>query len=215
MINSIIDEINSYSKVLILGFGREGKSTYNFIRKYLKDKHLYISDGNEELLNNNKELSDDSDVTLILGKHYLDNLNDYDLIIKSPGINFKYVDYSSFEDKITSQVDLFLRHSICKTIGVTGTKGKSTTSSLINHVLSNYGLKTVFAGNIGIKKKKKIEEVDSDTIFVMELSCHQLKFVKASPNISILLNLYEEHLDLYKSYEDYIFAKLNIFKYQK
>ena len=215
MINSIIDEINSYSKVLILGFGREGKSTYNFIRKYLKDKHLYISDGNEELLNNNKELSDDSNITLILGKHYLDNLNDYDLIIKSPGINFKYVDYSSFEDKITSQVDLFLRHSICKTIGVTGTKGKSTTSSLINHVLSNYGLKTVFAGNIGIPLFEKIEEVDSDTIFVMELSCHQLKFVKASPNISILLNLYEEHLDLYKSYEDYIFAKLNIFKYQK
>ena len=215
MISSIIDEINSYSKVLILGFGREGKSTYNFIRKYLKDKHLYISDGNEELLNNNKELSDDSNITLILGKHYLDNLNDYDLIIKSPGINFKYVDYSSFEDKITSQVDLFLRHSICKTIGVTGTKGKSTTSSLINHVLSNYGLKTVFAGNIGIPLFEKIEEVDSDTIFVMELSCHQLKFVKASPNISILLNLYEEHLDLYKSYEDYIFAKLNIFKYQK
>lgn len=215
MINSIIDEINSYSKVLILGFGREGKSTYNFIRKYLKDKHLYISDGNEELLNNNKELSDDSNITLILGKHYLDNLNDYDLIIKSPGINFKYVDYSSFENKITSQVDLFLRHSICKTIGVTGTKGKSTTSSLINHVLSNYGLKTVFAGNIGIPLFEKIEEVDSDTIFVMELSCHQLKFVKASPNISILLNLYEEHLDLYKSYEDYIFAKLNIFKYQK
>ena len=215
MINSIINDINSYNKVLILGFGREGKSTYNLIRKYLPDKHLYIADGNSKLLEINPELNNDSNIDVILGESYLDNLNDYDLIIKSPGINFKFVDYSSFEDKITSQVDLFLRHSICKTIGVTGTKGKSTTSSLIYHVLSNMGLKTVFAGNIGIPVFEKLDEVDTDTVFVMELSCHQLKFVKSSPNISVLLNLYEEHLDLYKSYEDYIFAKLNIFKYQK
>lgn len=215
MINSIINEINSFDKVLILGFGREGKSTYNFIRKHLGDKHLYIADLNEELLEKNEELKNDNNITLILGKNYLDNLNDYDLIIKSPGINFKFVDYSSFEDKITSQIDLFLKHSICKTIGVTGTKGKSTTSSLIYHVISNMHEDTLFAGNIGIPVFEKIEEVNKDTIFVLELSCHQLKFVKASPNISILLNLYEEHLDLYKSYEDYIFAKLNIFKYQK
>lgn len=215
MINSIINDINSYNKVLILGYGREGKSTYNLIRKYLLDKHLYIADSNEQLIENNPELKNDNNIDVILGKNYLDNLNDYDLIIKSPGINFKYVDYSLFEGKITSQVDLFLRHSICKTIGVTGTKGKSTTSSLIYHVLSNMGLKTLFAGNIGIPVFEKLDEVDSDTLFVMELSCHQLKFVKSSPNISILLNLYEEHLDLYKSYEDYIFAKLNIFKYQK
>lgn len=215
MINSIIEEINSYNKVLILGFGREGKSTYNFIRKYLNDKLLYIADGNEKLLENNPELNLDKNITLILGDRYLDNLSSFDLIIKSPGVNFKFLDYTSIEEKITSQIDLFLRHSICKTIGVTGTKGKSTTSSLIYHVLFNMGLKTVFAGNIGIPVFEKIDEVDKDTIFVMELSCHQLKFVKSSPNISILLNLYEEHLDLYKSYEDYIEAKLNIFKYQK
>ena len=215
MINSIINEINSYNKVLILGYGREGKSTYNFIRKYLKDKHLFIADSNEGLFEKNEELKEDNNITLILGNNYLDNLNDYDLIIKSPGINFKYVDYSSFENKITSQIDLFLRYSICKTIGVTGTKGKSTTSSLIYHVISNIYPNTLFAGNIGIPVFEKIEEANEDTIFVLELSCHQLKFVKASPNISILLNLYEEHLDLYKSYEEYVNAKLNIFKYQK
>ena len=215
MINNIINEINSYEKVLILGYGREGKSTYNFIRKYLKDKHLFIADRNEDLVYNISKLKNDNNITLILGKNYLDNLNDYDLIIKSPGINFKYVDYEVFENKITSQIDLFLRFSICKTIGVTGTKGKSTTSSLLYHVISNMYPNTLFAGNIGIPVFEEIEKVDKDTIFVLELSCHQLKFVKSSPNISILLNLYEEHLDLYKSYEDYINAKLNIFKYQK
>jgi len=215
MINNIINEINSYDKVLILGYGREGKSTFKFIRKYLSDKHLYIADSNEKLVEANPELDSDDNITLILGSNCLDNLNDYDLIIKSPGINFKNIDYSSFEDKITSEIDLFLRFSNCKTIGVTGTKGKSTTSSLIYHVISNMYDNTLFAGNIGIPVFEKIEEVNENTIFVLELSCHQLKFVKASPNISVLLNLYEEHLDLYKSYEDYIFAKLNIFKYQK
>ena len=213
MINNIINEINSYNKVLILGYGREGKSTYNFIRKYLPDKHLFVADKND--LDSNPELKNDNNISLIMGDNYLNNLGDYDLIIKSPGINFKYVDYSLFEDKITSQIDLLLRYSICKTIGITGTKGKSTTSSLIYHVISNMYPNTLFAGNIGIPVFDKIEEVNKDTIFVLELSCHQLKFVKASPNISILINLYEEHLDLYKSYEDYIYAKLNIFKYQK
>lgn len=215
MINKIINEINSYQNVLILGFGREGKSTYNLIRKYLPEKHLTISDGNNNLLDNNLFLKDDSNLSFILGNTYLDNLDSFDLIIKSPGVNFKYVDYLSFENKITSQIDLFLRYSTCKTIGVTATKGKSTTSSLIYHVLKNMDKNVILAGNIGIPVFEEIDNIKDDTIFIIELSCHQLKFVKSSPNISILLNIYEEHLDLYKSYEDYIFAKLNIFKYQR
>ena len=214
MINKIINEINSYDKVLILGYGREGKSTYNLIRKYLKDKKLYIADVNKELLNINSELQSDENIELILGDNYLDYLDKYDLIIKSPGINFKNIDYSNITNKITSQIDLFLRYSTCKTIGVTGTKGKSTTSSLIYYILNNMGVKSLFGGNIGLPVFDMIDEVEEDTIFVMELSCHQLQFVKSSPNISVLLNIHEEHLDLYKSYEDYINAKLNIFKYQ-
>lgn len=215
MINKIIEEINSYDKVLILGFGREGKSTYNLIRKYLPDKKLVIGDGNEKLLENNSFLKEDKNIEFVLGKNYLDNLDNYDLIIKSPGVNFKFINYDNFENKITSQIDLFLRYSNCKTIGITGTKGKSTTSSLIYHILKGLNKNTILAGNIGIPVFDEIENITDDTIFVIELSCHQLKFVKSSPNISVLLNIFEEHLDLYKSYEDYALAKLNIFKYQK
>ena len=215
MINKIINEINNYDKVLILGFGREGKSTYNLIRKYLPSKKLVIADGNDKLLDNNNFLKEDLNLEFVLGANYLDNLDSYDLIIKSPGVNFKYIDYSSFEDKITSQIDLFLRYSDVKTIGVTGTKGKSTTSSLIYHVLKNMNVNTILGGNIGIPVFDELDNIKDDTIFVIELSCHQLKFVKSSPNISVLLNIFEEHLDLYKSYEDYMDAKLNIFKYQK
>ncbi len=214
MINKIIDEINKYEKVLILGFGREGKSTYKLIRKYLKNKSIYIADGNEKLLEINEELKQDSNVTLSLGKNYLDNLEEYDLIIKSPGVNFKYINYESFEKKITSQIDLFLRFSNILTIGITGTKGKSTTSSLIYYVLKNMNKNVILAGNIGIPVFDELDNIKKDTIMVIELSCHQLKFVNSSPNISVLLNIFEEHLDLYKSYLDYQKAKLNIFNYQ-
>lgn len=215
MINKVIEYVASFDKVLILGFGREGKSTYNLIRKYLKNKKLVIADSNEFLLENNAELKNDENLSFVLGKDYLDDLNSYDLIIKSPGINFKFIDYSLFEDKITSQIDLFLKYSTCKTIGITGTKGKSTTSSLIYHVLKNMNKDVILAGNIGIPVFEELDNIKDDTIFVIELSCHQLKFVNSSPNISVLLNIYEEHLDLYKSYLDYKLAKLNIFKYQK
>lgn len=215
MIDNIINDINGKEKVLILGFGREGKSTYSLIRKYLKDKKLTIGDANKELINNNPELKEDHNLAFVLGDSYLDDLDSYDLIIKSPGVNFKHVNYDGFKDKITSQIDLFLKHANCLTIGVTGTKGKSTTSSLIYYVLKNMNKRTVLLGNIGIPVFDEIENITKDTLVVLELSCHQLQFVNASPNISVLLNIYEEHLDLYKSYLDYQLAKLNIFKYQK
>ncbi|MEE0699403.1 MAG: UDP-N-acetylmuramoyl-L-alanine--D-glutamate ligase [Bacilli bacterium] len=215
MINEIIKELDGKQKVLILGFGREGKSTYQLIRKYLKDKPLTIADGNENLISNNKELLEDKNVKLLLGKNYLSNLDSFDCVIKSPGVNFKYVNHDKIKERITSQIDLFFRHANCLTIGVTGTKGKSTTASLIYHVLKDAGKMVKLVGNIGVPVFNEIEDVKKDTIVVTELSCHQLQFVKASPNVSVLLNIYEEHLDLYKSYDEYQMAKLNIFKYQK
>lgn len=215
MIREIIKEIESKKNVLILGFGREGKSTYQLIRRYLKDKPLTIADGNEALLDNNKELLKDKHLKFILGKNYLSSLEDFDCIIKSPGVNFKHINYEKIEKNITSQIDLFFRHANCLTIGVTGTKGKSTTASLIYHVLKNAGKPVKLVGNIGVPVFNEIESIEKDTIVVTELSCHQLQFVTSSPNVAVLLNLYEEHLDLYKSYEDYQLAKLNIFKYQQ
>ena len=215
MIENIINEINSKDKIVILGYGKEGKSTYQLIRKYLKDKKLTIADENENLIQEHKELKEDKNLKLTLGNKYLNNLEQYDLIIKSPGINFKNLDYHSFQSKITSQIDLFLKYSTCLTIGITGTKGKSTTSSLIYHVLAGMNKKCVLVGNIGTPVFDKIYDLEKDTIVVMELGCHQLQFVTSSPNISVLLNIFQEHLDHYKSYEEYQLAKLNIFKFQK
>lgn len=194
-------------KILILGFGREGKSAYKFIKENLNNYSLGIADLNEI------QIEDDS-VKVYTGECYLESTKFYDVIIKSPGIIIK--DYISDEDKkkITSLTDLFLRFCDNTVIGITGTKGKSTTSSLIHHILTNCGKKSLLIGNIGVPAFSILDEIESDTILVYELSCHQLEYVKASPNISILLNLYEEHLDHYTGIDSYINAKKNIYKYQ-
>lgn len=195
-------------RILILGFGREGKSAYNFIKENLKQYSLGIADLNEI------EIEDEL-VNVYTGENYLDTTKLYDVIIKSPGIVIK--DYISAEEKekITSLTDLFLRFCENTIIGITGTKGKSTTSSLIHHILSNCGKKSLLIGNIGVPAFSVLDEIEKDTILVYELSCHQLEYVKASPNISVLLNFYEEHLDHYINLDAYVSAKKNIYKYQK
>ena len=110
--------------------------------------------------------------------------------------------------------ELFLQFFDNYTIGITGTKGKSTTSSLIYTILKDQNKDVLLLGNIGKPIFDYINEISNTTILVLEMSAHQLEFMKYSPNISILLNLFEEHLDHYKSYEDYIAAKCNIYKYQ-
>ena len=100
------------------------------------------------------------------------------------------------------------------TIGVTGTKGKTTTSSLIYKVLSDQNIDCLLLGNIGNPIFDYIDEIKKDTILVIELSSYQLEFIKDSPHISIILNLFQDHLNYHGSIENYHYSKLNIFKYQ-
>ena len=117
-------------KILILGYGLEGESTYRFIRNHFPEKNLYIADKNMNLLNTKIELVEDPYVEVSLGENYLNGIEEYDLIIKAPGISLKDIDISKYKEKIISQLQLFLEFIDVYTIGVTGTKGKSTTSSL-------------------------------------------------------------------------------------
>ena len=204
--NKIIEFLNN-KRILILGFGREGKSAYRFIKE---NNVKYISLGISD--KNNIDIKDDN-ISLYCGGDYLNAIKEYDLVIKSPGIIIK--DYISDEEKkkITSLTDMFLRFCDNKIIGVTGTKGKSTTSSLIYHILKTNNYDTLLVGNIGIPCFDAIDEINKNTILVYELSCHQLEFVKASPDIAVLLNVYEEHLDHYISINEYVQCKKNIYKY--
>ncbi len=211
MINDLIQYFKD-KKVLILGFGKEGESTYKLIRKYLNAQHLFIADKKEQI---SEILKNDTNVTVVSGEKYLENLKDYDIIMKSPGISFANMDTTQYSHKIKSQLELLLEFFNVFTIGVTGTKGKSTTSSLIYKILSDQNIKSVLLGNIGVPVFDYIDNIQEDITMVLEMSSHQLEFMELSPNIAILLNVYEEHLDHYESFEKYAKAKCNIFKYQK
>lgn len=214
MIKELINYLKD-KKILILGFGLEGQSTYKFIREYLKEKTIHISDKEENFEKKSELLKQDKNVICISGEKYLDNLEKYDVIIKAPGISFMNLDISKFTSKITSQLELLLEFFDVYTIGITGTKGKSTTSTLIYEVLKNQGINCMLLGNIGTPVFEHIDEIKEKMTLVLEMSSHQLEYMKKSTNISIILNIYEEHLDHYKALEDYAKAKCNIFKYQK
>ena len=212
MIKELINYLEN-KKILILGFGLEGQSTYKFIREYLKEKKIYIADKNVKFTGN-ELLKNEKNAIYISGEKYLENLENYDVIIKAPGISFANVDISKFKEKITSQLELLLEFFDVYTIGITGTKGKSTTSTLIYEVLKNQGIDTMLLGNIGVPVFENIDEIKEKMTLVLEMSSHQLEYMEKSTNISVILNIYQEHLDHYKTLEDYAKAKCNIFRYQ-
>lgn len=213
MINELIKYFQN-KKVIILGFGKEGQSTYKLIRKYLKEQKLYIADQKENFQENFDFLQKDNQVVCISGSKYLENLKDYDIIMKAPGISFVGQDTTEYFHKIKSQLELLLEFFKVFTIGITGTKGKSTTSSLIYKVLKDQNVNTLLLGNIGTPIFDYIDTIQENMTLILEMSSHQLEYMELSPNISILLNIYEEHLDHYESFEKYAEAKCNIFKYQ-
>lgn len=205
-------------KVLILGFGREGRTTYEFLKDKVPSAEITVADAKEQKLTSVSPCGcvsfEQFNCKTVFGEHYMDDLGGYDIIMKSPGIPILKDYGEEVENKITSQTDLFLRFCPATVIGITGTKGKSTTSSLIYHILKKCGRRTRLVGNIGVPVFSDMANIKSDTVVVYELSCHQLQYVKASPNIAVLLNVYSDHLDHYRSFEEYRDAKFNIFKYQ-
>ncbi len=198
-------------KVLILGFGREGRSTYRLIRELFPRKMLGISDRDEEIAGD-ELIRDDGNLKLHLGGNHQNASEEYDLVFKSPGV--KLENKEGIEQNGVSQTAVFLGYYRDRTIGVTGTKGKSTTASLIHHLLKESGHKSVLLGNIGKPAFDAVGETDFDTIVVFELSANQLEDVYVSPHVAVLLNVFPEHLDHFASFAEYRKAKHNIYKYQ-
>jgi UDP-N-acetylmuramoylalanine--D-glutamate ligase len=219
-----LDELKE-KKVLILGFGREGVDTFRFLRRLFPAKIIGIADQKElssifydrRKQGIGKQLEK---VRLHSGKNYLKALKDYDVIIKSPGIPFKILPRSELH-KLTSQTEIFFENCQGKIIGITGTKGKSTTASLIYKILKEGGIKAYLVGNIGkpvlsfLSKEVQNFTLDKEKVYVYELSSHQLYNLKRSPQVAVFLNIYPDHLDYYRNFNEYLKAKQNITKYQK
>lgn len=205
-----IRSILANKHILILGFGIEGQSTYTLIRSYFPLARLSIADRDGEIFIEHPQLKNDAHLVLYSGEDYLRKCKDVDLVVKSPGIPFDLVTEYFPMEKITSQTDLFLRAYADRVIGVTGTKGKSTTCTLIYHLMKHSGRNVVLSGNIGLPPFNLISEIDPDTIVVFEMSSHQLEHISIAPQTAVILNLFPEHLDRYKDFTAYKMAKINI-----
>ena len=207
----LIRERYSDKSIVLLGFGREGQATYTLLRKAFPLKKLTVADMSDDV-RGNPLFTTDENLHFITGTDYLQKLADYDVIFRSPGIPVWNLGLP--REKITSQTELFLEFYSKQVIGVTGTKGKSTTASLIHNILKTAGKDALLVGNIGNPVFHFVDLIAPETTIVFELSSHQLEFLKLAPHIAVLLNLYQEHLDAYESYDTYQLAKINITKYQ-
>lgn len=198
-------------RIAILGLGREGRSTYRLMKDLFPFSSLILFDKNEKAF---LDLDTENDVCYTSQEDYKTINENSDIIFLTPGIALKDL-HDIDKEKITNQCDYFLRLFHNQSIGISGTKGKSTTTSLVYQILKEQTRNVILAGNIGIPFFDILEQINQKTLLVLELSCHQLEHIKRSPFISVLLNLYEEHLDHYTSYQDYKNAKLNLFKCRK
>ena len=182
--------------VVFVGRGKEGQSFEKFIQANASVASFKFVDEN-----------DDPD--------YLENLKSLDMskttVVKTPGCPG-----SKMTVEYTTPTRVFfdcVNQLHCKTIGVTGTKGKTTTSSLLNFTLDNAGLDSRLCGNSGHPMLDALEGADSNTIFVVELSSYQLAELTQSPNISIVTNLFRDHVNYHGSIEAYWEAKRNVMRF--
>ncbi|MCU0653004.1 MAG: UDP-N-acetylmuramoyl-L-alanine--D-glutamate ligase [Candidatus Pacebacteria bacterium] len=202
-------------KILILGLGREGTASLRFFLDNCPGCEIGLADATPyDLIGPEiKEIVEKHpEIKIFCGSHYLASMDEYDIVVKSPGIpiHIPEIEQAFNQGKITSQTEIFFEQAQGMLVGITGTKGKSTTSSITYSILKAAGRKVFLVGNIGTPMISYLEEDGKDSIFVCELSAHQLYDLKRSPHIAVLLNLYQEHLDYYKDFGEYIRSKANI-----
>lgn len=219
MENSYEKFIKSIKNKKILFYGL-GKSNLPFIQMLLKEKiniSLYDSRPKEafssELI---AKLEDNDHLKLYFSNDNIFN-NYFDIVIKTPGISFlseKIQNLRNQNSIITSEMEIFFELCPCKIIAITGSDGKTTTTTIISEILKNSGKIVHLGGNIGSPLLPKIKEIKETDIAVIELSSFQLMSMRKSPDIAVVTNISPNHLDYHKNIEEYISCKRQIIYHQ-
>lgn len=203
--------------VAVVGIGISNRPLIDFLLR-LGAQVSAFDKKTEKQLGNIADILKSKGVKLVLGHNYLDNLNGFDMIFKTPSMRIDspaLVRAKNNGAYITSEVEEFVKYCPAKILGVTGSDGKTTTTTLIYNMLKEEGYKSWIGGNIGTPLFDKIEDISENDRVVMELSSFQLMTMEVSPQVAVVTNISPNHLDIHKDMNEYVDAKKNIFKHQE
>jgi UDP-N-acetylmuramoylalanine--D-glutamate ligase len=204
-------------KEAVLGFGISNRPLASTIAQWGAQVTVFDKkkeDSFKEIITEYKEMG----VKFSLGDDYLDRLSGFDVIFRTPGMRF---DIPQIQEEIkkgaelTSEIETFMKLCPAFIYAVTGSDGKTTTTSLIYELLKQEGYKCFLGGNIGTPLLDRVHEINKDDRVVLELSSFQLHTMRQSPDVAVITNITPNHLDIHKSMEEYVEAKKNIYIYQK
>lgn len=219
-VNEKLVEFNNYiknKKVAIIGLGVSNLPLIDYLYKLGSEITLFNNKPIEQLDKNILDKIYEYKLKFSFGENYLNKLVGFDVIFRSPSCR---PDTPQIEEEVkrgvilTSEIELVLEMCPGTTIGVTGSDGKTTTTSLIYEILKENNYKCYLGGNIGIPLFTKLGEMKPEDFVVLELSSFQLMTMKVSPQVAVITNVTPNHLDIHKSYDEYKEAKANIFKNQ-
>ena len=219
-VNEKLQEFETYIKnkrVAIIGLGISNIPLIEYLHNLGSEVVIFNNKPIDGLENDILDKIYEYRLKFYFGENYLSKLNGFDIIFRSPSCR---PDLPEIEKEVargailTSEIELVLEMCPGTTVGITGSDGKSTTSTLIYEMLKEEGLKCYLGGNIGNPLFTKIKDMSPEDYIVLELSSFQLMRMTTSPNIAVITNISPNHLDVHKSYDEYIMSKANIFKYQ-
>lgn len=218
--NKKLQEFNDYirfRKIAVIGLGVSNIPLLDYLYENKAKVTVFDQKNIDDIPKNIIDKIITNSFEFSFGEKYLEKLNGFDLIFRSPSCLPTVSELQEETKKgaiVTTEVEMLMEMFPGKIIGITGSDGKTTTTSLIYAILKEAGYKTYLGGNIGIPLFTKLSEMKPEDILVLELSSFQLMGMKISPDISVITNITPNHLNIHKDYDEYIKAKKNIFKYQ-
>ena len=219
-INERLEEFNKfvkYKKIAIIGLGVSNIPLLDYF--YNLDSKISVFD-NREKEELDKELiqkMDEYGINYYGGKNNLEHLVGYNIIFRSPSVMPYRLELKAEAERgaiITTEIEMVLKLTPSKVIGVTGTEGKTTTTSIIYEIIKQAGYRCFLGGNIGKPIFTEIKNMRPEDVIILEMSSFQLTSMDVSPNISVVTNIFPDHLNVHSSYEEYREEKKNIFKHQ-
>lgn len=219
-VNEKLNEFNEYikfRKVAVIGLGVSNLPLLDYLHDKKSTVTIFDDRNIDELPKEIVEKITNYGFNFSFGKNSLEKLQNFDLIFRSPSCLPTKPELQAEIKRgaiVTTEIELLMKMCPSKIIGVTGSDGKTTTTSLIYAILKDAGYNTYLGGNIGTPLFTKLEEIQPEDIVVLELSSFQLMGMEVSPNIAVITNITPNHLNIHKDFEEYIDAKKNIFKFQ-